>query len=206
MKEILLLVLLAGFASATNASYLIWQVNESDYTGTGLATSMGWNAAIVYQVEGGASQVSTWNATDANNKMDPMSGASVVGVNYLVDGARIDTSETLGSVIPAMPEGQSIAAQIVNSGDSSGYAYYIELVNYDFSGDGKVNRVIARSNAYTYANLTGNITDSLSITTVSGISAWHGSNFTAVPEPTSGLMVLLGAAALGLRRRKRSLA
>ena len=34
------------------------------------------------------------------------------------------------------------------------------------------------------------------------MTAWVGSNYSAVPEPTSGLLMLMGFAMLGLKRKK----
>ena len=192
MKKALLLTTVFALACSAKASYLIWQVNSSD----GSAID-GWNAAILYQVAGGAGSISTWN----NNKIDPMSGANSVANNYLVNGTTIDNS-SIGSVVATMPAGVSVAAAITGG---SAYAYYIELVNYDFDSD-TVNYVHARSDAVSYANLNSSITDSLSITTIANVTPWHGGGYSAVPEPTSGLMLLLGAAMLGLRRKNRSVA
>lgn len=192
MKKLLLMAAVVGGVFAANASYLIWQVNSSD----GSAID-GWNAAIVYEVAGGAAGAAAWNSS----KIDPMSGANPVTDNYLVNGTTIGNS-SIGSVVATMPAGVSVAADITG-GD--GYAYYIELVNYDF-GSGTVNYVHARSDAVSYANLNSSITDSLSITTIANVTPWHGGGYSAVPEPTSGLMLLLGAAMLGLRRKNRSVA
>lgn len=77
--------------------------------------------------------------------------------------------------------------------------FYIELVNYAES----TYSVVGRSEAATYASLVseGAIHSNLA-TDLSKMVAWVGSNYQAVPEPTSGLLMLMGFAMLGLKRKK----
>lgn len=85
-------------------------------------------------------------------------------------------------------------------------SFYIELYNYS-------SEKVATGNEWSYTELAnqGAITDTL----VSIPQAWTGGTFTAynpgggggegggsVPEPTSGLLMLIGMAALSLKRRK----
>ena len=191
MKKLFLFAIAIGLACSARASYLIWQVNDSD------SDVSGWNAAMLYQVSGTTSaSIDEWNA----NKLNAMEGATLVASNFQVTGTTIGSTD-LGSAVGTMPPGVSAAASIIGTGD--GYAYYIELVNYDFDND-EVKYVHARSDAVSYAAMSGSITDSLSVTTIANIAPWHGTPFTAVPEPTSGLLMLFGAAMLGLKRKNRS--
>lgn len=77
--------------------------------------------------------------------------------------------------------------------------FYIELVNYE-SGTGSFN-VVGKSDAETYSNLSASYHSNLA-TDLSRMTAWVGSNYQAVPEPTSGLLMLMGFAMLGLKRKK----
>lgn len=91
-------------------------------------------------------------------------------------------------------------ATTANDTDVGGYqSFYIELVNYTDS----TYSVVGRSEAATYASLVseGAIHSNLA-TDVSKMVAWVGSNYQAVPEPTSGLLMLMGFAMLGLKRKK----
>ena len=87
---------------------------------------------------------------------------------------------------------------------TEGFTYYIELMNS--------SAVVARSAGLAYNDSgtyiqTGTITSDLSsIPTVSTVSFWHGSPYTAVPEPTSAMLMLCGAAFLGLKRKNRRIA
>ncbi len=77
-------------------------------------------------------------------------------------------------------------------------SFYIELGTYD---NGNFT-AIAHSEMITYAE-TANYRTSFQ-TAVSSMQAWSGGSFSpgAVPEPTSGLMVLIGTALLGVKRRR----
>lgn len=105
-----------------------------------------------------------------------------------VDGYRA----TEGTV--NMSEAQMIDVSAFSSGS---YSFYIELMNYS-SGAQKLGETVSNE---TYANMVNNhyiMETPLSITMA---TPWHGGTV-AAPEPTSGLLMLLGVAALGLKRRK----
>ncbi len=81
------------------------------------------------------------------------------------------------------------------------YAFVIELGNWD----GSNWSTLAVSETVTYTSLEG----SSHIDHVSGynpnpITSWVASSY-VVPEPTSGMLVLVGAALLALRRRRGAL-
>lgn len=77
-----------------------------------------------------------------------------------------------------------------------GMYYFVELV---------AGEVLAYSDAISYSDAVaaGYIT-TMSQFDVGSANLWSASSFTAVPEPTSGMMVLFGMAALALRRRRRA--
>lgn len=81
----------------------------------------------------------------------------------------------------------------------SKYSFYIELVN-------STGTAIARSNASSWQSYTQLesekmiVTDELEVTH----ATWNGGTYTATPEPTSALLMMLGFAGLALRRKQRS--
>ena len=89
-------------------------------------------------------------------------------------------------------------------GNESSYSYYIELGTY--SGD--TFSAVAQSEKQTYNQIASTAiqqTATLSPTAAVNVSTWHAGNFRAVPEPTSAILMLFGAAMLGLKRKNRSL-
>ena len=77
----------------------------------------------------------------------------------------------------------------------SGYSFFIELLNDD-GGVLGTSKQFPRS----YSSLESSIIKTIS----DQPTVWRQSSFEAVPEPTSGLLMLLGVAVLSLRRKRIS--
>lgn len=84
----------------------------------------------------------------------------------------------------------------INSYEGDNYSFYVELANYN---EGAYDTV-ARSESVSYAQLGAFMTSSLS--DIAQAQVWHASNYSAAPEPTSALLMMMGVAFLGLKRRK----
>lgn len=98
-------------------------------------------------------------------------------------------------------------AYAIDVGDLSttgSYSYYIELGNYSA---GAWSATYGQSASMTADDLytAGFITTSLEgLSTMVG--TWHATGTYSVPEPTSAILMLFGAAMLGLKRKNRSIA
>lgn len=176
MKKILLSSAIVLCAIASQASYLVWQVG-SDITADadGSSEPLSYNNANIYAVDG--------------------SGKHYLLTSYLQDGTSAGTDI-------AAPMAAPLYAQI-DSYSGNGYSYYIELSNYSQGGN---NSYVASTVApVSYTELTGSMTTSLPTAgSLANISVWHGGSYTAAPEPTSAILMLFGAAMLGLKRKNRS--
>lgn len=100
-----------------------------------------------------------------------------------------------------VPGAKSTSVAIDSSNQDSTY-YYVELCNYSES---TWTSVATSSSTYTYSSLaeSGVITSSDLIAQASvaaQVLTYHGVQ--ATPEPTSGLLMLMGFAMLGLKRKK----
>lgn len=100
-------------------------------------------------------------------------------------------------------EGSAVEGPVLKSGtatvgrsdiksylDATGYSFYIELM--DAAGSAvAVSSLLMASDAANYMEVNG-----------VPQGTWDGGTYTAVPEPTSGLLLLLGMAGLALKRKQ----
>lgn len=140
-----------------------------------------------------------WQVTEASNVNNVQFTAAALGVNdgsstfYLPNG-----SSSGNQWISASQGGLSTqeAAAILGEGDHSGWSFFIELQNYDAQNGWYTS---GRSDNYTYAQVQNNIFSTSGVLSTAP-AAWTPS--TPVPEPTSGMLLLIGGALLALRRRR----
>ena len=91
-------------------------------------------------------------------------------------------------------------ASILGSDYSSGYSFYIELMNQD--GDNWYTAGVVKNEKgsnYSWSDIQSHIYSSSSMSMNLATPLTSGSAH--VPEPTSGLLLVLGGACLALRRR-----
>ena len=119
------------------------------------------------------------------------------------DEARIVTSEGDYLVIPPSEESLEIpmggAWYAVLPDSPEGLSFMVELGNWE-SGNWTM---IAQSQSYTYAELVNHIIENWSGPGATpAIQPWVATGY-MVPEPSSGLLLLMGAGLLALRRKRR---
>ena len=175
MRKTLVLGAALLLAFGAFADFLYWQIPE----GSGEFTS-----AALYAIAG--------DKTD--QKLSDSDAANATWLDErTADGV---TFETLGTGTAATgPFTTDI------SGYGSGYSFFVELLTYNSNTDSwDTNRLLA----YSYDTLM----DAGYIDAGAGMKPATGgsTNFsmTHVPEPSSGLLMLLGGALMALRRRRRA--
>ena len=180
MKKITVASFALVCACVANAAYLNWQVDSAS---SGLTYD---TSADKYYFNGnevtGAKVVA--QADNGGARYDLTTESAVSG-NTLSNPVGIATA--VGS--------ESLYANL--STYTEGYSYYIELMSD--------NTTIAVSQGLTYSDNLAVISQTLGGDAVSGgsqLARWSGGSAYAVPEPTGALLVLIGAAMLGLKRRK----
>ena len=179
-NKLIAAVCAVALASAVSAQVLYWQVN-SNVSISGADTGTTWNYAALYAVKDGAS-------TQLDSHMFN-SGGTTTQSNYV-------GTDYMGGKYPAYAD--------FGSENYAGYSFFIELVNKVDGDSTSTITSIARSGRVSYGELGTALAASVEFDAQwSSINALgSGLTFTALPEPTSGLMLLVGAAMLGLRRKR----
>lgn len=171
-------------------------------------------AAVVVAGLTASAGVLNWQvASDATTETWATAGIAVYGSEISDHTTAASSAEdylqnqTATSTATTLVDKQAFDSTYATATDVESYSgklFYIEL--YDSN-----NKVVARSGDYLSFN-NGQLVSSASGSTDNFLSTsafmadaaiWNGGAFVVVPEPTSGLMLLLGAAVLGLRRKRR---
>ena len=107
-----------------------------------------------------------------------------------------------GTYVPAPNEMNEYSADLsVLGGNLADWSFFIELKNGTVGSPGTT---VGFSNYMTYSEAASNISATGALIDMP-LAVWHGDTY-AAPEPTSAMLMLLGTAFLGLRRRQRSAA
>ena len=184
MKKALFILSIAIASLSSQAAYLYWQVGDVE----GLEDEVTGGALIAKDAAG-----NTYDVTSYFLYADPDTGETSW---MAVDDTTVKTQS-----------GITQYAADISDYASSGYSYYVELSN-------ESGATVARSDSigygtYEYTSYTSAAESTTVLPSAASASIWHASGtggYTPVPEPTSGLMLLLGAAMLGLKRKNRSIA
>lgn len=185
--------LLLGIAAAAiglkaNAGVMYWQVGDTGSFTAGTGEGQ-WSYARVgyYLTDGGSIAGATYSSNHANYS----------------DGLANDWSQTRGALYytEVTEDYGDGGFAVLPDSNPNAYTYFIELGTYS-GGD---FTAIARSGTKAGTSITAFSQDQLSefLNTQSlALNLWTGGSYTAVPEPTSSLMLLVGLSMLALRRRR----
>ena len=202
-------MLIAAFGAMvslqSSGDYMKWMVDPSSISS---ATSVdshitGGNATVAlanmknYQYAALVASDSQSHSPDANTWSVAVYNTSTAQSSYVGDAS--DAAPVLAKSVFA--DGSTIALANIGSDYSSKY-FYIEL--FDAAGQlvGYSEAISGSDLLVTGSELAKYKETSRFAADWANTSAWDGGKFTAVPEPTGGLMILLGAGLIGLRRKK----
>ena len=191
MNSKIITLAVAGLVGlSASADVLYWQVNDAAQSGTGLKGTPA-QAYLKATAEG-----------NANSPFYVSSNLDAAG-NELNDAVGIETFKDGGTAAGVLDAAKILSwandTPYGSSGDSlSALSFFVEL--YDASGNW-----VGQTTPQSYQSLvdSGAISSGLN-PNFSGVNSavGGGSGSYSVPEPTSGLLMLVGLGALALRRRK----
>lgn len=138
--------------------------------------------------------------SDASQFESPEGLAVNTATLYAVKGddkKEIDWADIDAKAVPAMKDiGWYNLGDLTDAGD---YSFYVELANYNAETQDYKSLAVGQTLKYSELDAAGYILPTL----MAIAPAWSGGTYN-VPEPTSGLLVLLGLASLALKRKSVS--
>lgn len=136
----------------------------------------------------------------------PDSGATFTAANLYVTGGDLSSPQSLASVTPFDADGTGYGSTTdltqtdLGSYGTSDYSFYVELANYTGSS---LNNGKAYTWSYNELVSAGYIATNPFDSSTAASAASAGNLGSPTPEPTSGMLLLIGGSLLALRRRRR---
>ena len=152
--------------------------------------------ALVLVASSASADTLYWQVTaDSGQQFDEAWLVADNGTKTYVDNAESDGGN---------PSSTQLIQSDISNYTGEGWSFYIEMCNYNSQDD--TYTTVATGNSYSYDQLLSSgyvATDSVNANSV--MTAASAANMGAgdVPEPSSGLLLLMGGAMLALRRRRQ---
>lgn len=189
MKKIILVIAAVAMATMAEAAAFKWQgTANQNGVALGALDGDGTYAAGGSSMKGNSTLAYVLNIYDAS---DALLGSASGNVAWAATGPKFNVSGTVADIDAWTVGSANYKYEIILTGTQSDMIAYTDA-KWDYS------------DATVSATLTGTFdgkTGAASIKT-GAVSNWTVAGAVAVPEPTSGLLLLLGMAGLALRRKQ----
>ena len=189
MKKLLLALAVGAVGIVAQAANVTWALNNVAACGDD-ATMEGYIAYFLMSADStGAASAKLWSVADAtaaaaSKDASAFSSHSLVSSKELTDEGGVKSAKlTTYASTWVSPEYGNFYAVIFNADSIADATHYMVVGGAEADGSFKLS----------FGTATANQTASLNAS---------GGTWTAAPEPTSGLLMLLGMAGLALRRRR----
>ena len=197
MKKIMMAAAVVGMAIASQAANCKWG-STGIYVPVVKTPASGEAAAVYYQANASTYAVQAYvfefaNAADYS-AYSSKSSADLYAA-FTGDGFANSTAADVGTT-SAVGGAVTVTGKIDYGETDKAYAVIIYTFDQNKDGTADFYYAAAKESAEA-AGLSGVTTSKILVTTKNDVSAWQ-----SVPEPTSGLLLLLGVAGLALRRRR----
>lgn len=189
MRKLLLGLAIAGMAVSAQANYMYWQVTDTivadDDAGLKPIISQGTSGDYITRFR--------YGNTAAGTSFENFS------VYSDTDG---DIIGTVGNPESLSPVNGAVKVDLTAiKADSTAYSYYVEVLKWDSANSVYTQVAVSDLKSYTDLSSNGYIGAEDNLIDIPSIKIWAGTSY-AVPEPTGGMLVMMGLAFLGLKRRR----
>ena len=164
------------------------KVSISDYFADPAVAASGSDFAARIRVTGG----------DIQEGQDVFLNLYISGIGEIDGAYGVEFGDGSGYWGAGVPTGNQSPSGNYSAGTPE-YSFIVELGNIDSSDNWTT---VATSAAATYSSLGAYIHEKFDINP-SSLAAWTPTQFTIAPEPSSGLLALMGFAILALRRKQK---